>query len=99
MYVDVNFGPGKAQRIVVYENDTAEELAIKFATENSMIYILSVILFLIDLDDHLRGKLKLLLEGQMSGILSKIEEEMFSMQSESDIYYNNVPAPQIVNDN
>ena len=35
LFVDVNLGPGKAERIVVYENDTAEQLAEKFAYVHS----------------------------------------------------------------
>jgi len=27
LFVDVNLGPGRAERIVVYEGDTAEQLA------------------------------------------------------------------------
>jgi hypothetical protein len=31
LYVDVNLGPGKSERIVVFDGDTAESLAEKFA--------------------------------------------------------------------
>lgn len=31
LYVDVNLGPGKSERIIVYDGDTAEGLAEKFA--------------------------------------------------------------------
>lgn len=30
LFVDVNLGPGRAERIVVYEGDTAEDLADEF---------------------------------------------------------------------
>jgi len=33
LYVDVNLGNSGTQRIVVYDGDTAEGLALKFATE------------------------------------------------------------------
>lgn len=69
LYVDVNFGVGKSQRIMIYEGDTAEDLANNFAETHN-------------LDDHLRNKLKTLLYNHMSKVLSKIEEEMPSTQSE-----------------
>lgn len=31
LYVDVNLGPGKSERIVVFDGDTADLLAEKFA--------------------------------------------------------------------
>lgn len=36
LYVDVNLGPGKSERIVVYEGDTAEGLAEKFAINHNL---------------------------------------------------------------
>lgn len=44
LYVDVNLGPGKSERIVVYEGDTADSLADKFAISHG-------------LDMNMRGKL------------------------------------------
>ena len=35
LFVDVNMGGGRVQRIVIYEGDTPEALAEKFALENS----------------------------------------------------------------
>jgi hypothetical protein len=35
LFVDVNLGPDKTQRIIVYEGDTAKALARKFALEYS----------------------------------------------------------------
>jgi len=35
LYVDVNFGVGKSQRIMIYEGDTAEDLANNFAETHS----------------------------------------------------------------
>mmetsp|Transcript_1693 Transcript_1693/g.1537 ORF Transcript_1693/g.1537 Transcript_1693/m.1537 type:complete len:92 (-) Transcript_1693:73-348(-) len=69
LFVDVNFGAGRSQRIVVYDGDTAEDLADRFATEHN-------------LDEIMKGKLKVLLDGHMAGLLSKIDEEMPSTQSE-----------------
>ena len=39
LFVDVNFGAGRSQRIVVYDGDTAEDLADRFATEHSKRYM------------------------------------------------------------
>jgi len=50
LYVDVNLGPGKSERIVVYEGDTAESLADKFAINHG-------------LDMNMRGKLASLLDS------------------------------------
>ena len=41
LFVDVNLGPEKTQRIVVYEGDTSEELAKKFAKEFSNLLLLA----------------------------------------------------------
>lgn len=62
LFVDVNLGPGRAERIVVYEGDTAELLAQDFADRHN-------------LDDTLKGKLVILLQDQISGILQRIDEE------------------------
>ena len=35
LFVDVNLGPGRAERIVVYEGDTAEQLAEEFTQKHS----------------------------------------------------------------
>ncbi len=60
--MDVNLGPGKSERIVVFEGDTAEGLADKFASTHG-------------LDSNMRGKLSQLLDSQISGLLEKIDEE------------------------
>jgi hypothetical protein len=36
LYVDVNLGPGKSERIVVYEGDTAESLAENFTKKHNL---------------------------------------------------------------
>jgi hypothetical protein len=70
LYVDVNLGPGKSERIVVYEGDTAESLADKFALNHG-------------LDMNMRGKLASLLDSQIAGLLEKIEEEQVSIHSDN----------------
>ena len=61
LYVDVNLGQHGTQRIVVFEGDTAEGLAEKFAIEYS-------------LDEVMKEKLTLMLQQQIAGVLEKIEE-------------------------
>jgi hypothetical protein len=70
LYVDVNLGPGKSERIVVYEGDTADHLAEKFALSHG-------------LDQSMRVKLTQLLDSQMQGVLEKIEEEQNSIHSDN----------------
>ena len=69
LFVDVNLGPGRAERIVVYEGDTAEQLADEFTMRHG-------------LDQNLRGRLVGLLQDQIAGLLARIDEEM-SSQSEN----------------
>lgn len=61
LFVDVNLGANEQQRIVVYEGDTAQELAEKFCQEH-------------DLDDETQKNLEALLEQQISSVLTKIDE-------------------------
>ena len=49
LFVDVNLGSNEQQRIVVYEGDTAQDLALKFCQEH-------------DLDDETQKNLEALLE-------------------------------------
>ena len=56
LFVDVNLGPGRAERIVVYNGDTAEGLAAQFAEKHGKSLTSG-------LDDNLQGKLVDLLEG------------------------------------
>ena len=70
LYVDVNLGPGKSERIVVYEGDTADALAEKFAISHG-------------LDMSMKGKLSQLLDSQIAGLLEKIEEEQNSIHSDN----------------
>jgi hypothetical protein len=50
LYVDVNLGPGKSERIIVFDGDTAESLAEKFAITHG-------------LDSNMKGKLAQLLDS------------------------------------
>jgi hypothetical protein len=36
LYVDVNLGPGKSERIIVYDGDTADRLAEGFARRHNL---------------------------------------------------------------
>ncbi|CAD8104133.1 unnamed protein product [Paramecium primaurelia] len=62
LFVDVNLGPNKTERIVVYEGDQSFDLAARFAQEHN-------------LDEFMQDKLKELLDYQISGLLTKIDEE------------------------
>lgn len=63
LFLDVNFGNGEVTRIVMYENDSPEELAQAFCEEN-------------DLDPTKQQKLVQIIYQQLeSVVLEKIEEE------------------------
>lgn len=62
LFVDVNLGGDASERIVVYEGDTARDLALKFCEEHN-------------LDEDTLEKLEELLQSQISSVLTKIEEE------------------------
>ena len=81
LFVDVNLGPEKSERIVVYENDTAEQLAEQFADKHGKRHAAGY--FLIDLDTPMKEKLTELLETQISGVLTKIDEELTSTNSDN----------------
>ena len=59
--MDINLGGDEQERIVVYEGDTAQDLARVFCQEHN-------------LDEETQEKLEELLEQQMAGVLPKIEE-------------------------
>ena len=71
MFVDVNIGPSKTERIIVNEGDSSAELAEKFAIK-------------FNLDYQMQLKLKELLDSQISGLLHRIEEELPNLTSESE---------------
>lgn len=61
LFVDINLGGDEQERIVVYEGDTAKNLAQIFCQEHN-------------LDEETQEKLEELLEQQMAGVLPKIDE-------------------------
>ena len=61
LFVDINLGGEEQERIVVYEGDTAQNLALIFCQEHN-------------LDEETQVKLEELLEQQMAGVLPKIDE-------------------------
>ncbi len=70
LYVDVNLGNSGSQRIVIYENDKAEDVAEEFAKKHG-------------LDDNMKEKLTKMLIQQIQGVLSKIDEEDKSQNSDT----------------
>ena len=58
LFVDVNLGPDKAERIVVFEGDTADDLAFRFSQRH-------------DLNEIMTSKLTQLLEAEISGLNSE----------------------------
>lgn len=71
LYVDVNLGASRTERIVVFEGDESEELAERFVQEHG-------------LDANMKFKLKDLLDAQIAGVLTRIEEERASLNSDSE---------------
>ena len=64
LYLDVNFGRGNITRIVMYENDTPEELAEAFCLEHK-------------LDSSKKSKLITIIKKHLDSILDKIEENPY----------------------
>lgn len=62
LFVDVNLGPDRSEWIVVYDGDTAEGLADEFAKTHG-------------LNQNMKIKLIQLLQNEISGLLSWIDEE------------------------
>lgn len=73
LFVDVNLGGDASERIVVFEGDTARELALKFCEEHN-------------LDEDTLEKLEELLVAQISSVLTKIDEEG---EHDSNLYSQN----------
>lgn len=69
--MDVNLGASRTERIVVFEGDESEELAERFVQEHG-------------LDANMKFKLKDLLDAQIAGVLTRIEEERASLNSDSE---------------
>ncbi|CAI2384438.1 unnamed protein product [Moneuplotes crassus] len=59
LFVDVNLGPDKAERIVVFEGDTADDLAFRFSQRH-------------DLNDIMRAKLTNLLKAEISSLSNEL---------------------------
>lgn len=62
LFVDVNLGPERSEWIVVYDGDTAEGLAEEFSKKYQ-------------LNQTMKQKLIQLLQTEISGLLSRIDEE------------------------
>ncbi len=77
MIIDVNIRPGDKKKIYVFDGDTAEALSEKFSKENGNI------IFEVGLDNETKIKLKVLIQNHMSKLLMRIEEENYSLISES----------------
>lgn len=71
LFVDVNLGLGQTERITVFEGDTSEALSQKFALEYGLNF-------------HMQLKLKELLDFQIDGLLSRIDEEPNSGFTETE---------------
>lgn len=71
LFVDINLGGDEQERIVVYEGDTAVQLALNFCQEHN-------------LDEETQEKLQELLEQQMAGVLPKVDEEEYNSEDEED---------------
>ena len=71
LYVDVNIGKNGIERIVVFEGDTAESLAVEFCEKHS-------------LKPEMKSKLVTLLEDQIKGVLPKIVEDDDADDSDKD---------------
>ena len=71
LFVDINLGGDEQERIVVFEGDTAPELAKQFCLEHN-------------LDEETQEKLQELLEQQMAGVLPKIDEDEYGSEGDED---------------
>lgn len=69
LFVDINLGGDEQERIVVFEGDTAENLAHQFCVEHN-------------LDDETKVKLEELLKQQMASVLPKIDENEYYSDEE-----------------
>lgn len=73
LFVDINLGGDEQERIVVFEGDTAEDLARTFCVEHN-------------LDDETMEKLTELLKQQMAGVLPKIDEDEYGSDEDADVH-------------
>jgi hypothetical protein len=82
LIIDVNIRPGEKKKINVYDGDTAELLASRFAKEHSK-YIM--LIFYLDLDKRTEGTLTQLIQSHMSKLLMRIDEENQSVSEKSSV--------------
>ena len=77
LIIDVNIRQGVKKKIYVYENDTPEGLAEKFAKEHN-------------LEEETKNKLQNLIHSHMQRLLTRIEEENQSISEKSQTTPNNI---------
>ena len=76
LIIDVNIRQGVKKKIYVYEGDTPEGLAEKFAKEHN-------------LEEETKNKLQNLIHSHMLRLLTRIEEENLSISEKSQTTHNN----------
>ena len=76
LIIDVNIRQGVKKKIYVYEGDTPEGLAEKFAKEHN-------------LEEETKNKLQNLIHSHMLRLLTRIEEENQSISEKSQTTHNN----------
>ena len=76
LIIDVNIRQGVKKKIYVYEGDTPEGLAEKFAKEHN-------------LEEETKNKLQTLIHNHMLRLLTRIEEENQSISEKSQTTHNN----------
>ena len=77
LIIDVNIRQGVKKKIYVYEGDTPEGLAEKFALEHN-------------LEEETKNKLQNLIHNHMVRLLTRIEEENQSLSEKSQTTHNNL---------
>ena len=77
LIIDVNIRQGVKKKIYVYEGDTPEGLAEKFAQEHN-------------LEEETKNKLQNLIHNHMLRLLTRIEEENQSISEKSQTTHNNL---------
>ncbi|CAI2379453.1 unnamed protein product [Moneuplotes crassus] len=70
LYVDINLGDNHIERITIFEEDDIEQVAKEFAETHN-------------LNDKMYDKLQRMLQNQMAGILSRINEEVEELEGNS----------------
>ena len=75
LFLDVNLGGGRMERLTLYEGDDPEDVTKKFATK-------------FNLDKKKRTKLFKVVKNQMKGLLTRIEEEETEVMSKRGLLSN-----------